>query len=141
MGKPFSNPTGNYNNFIEIYLDNLNEDLKTELNEYRIEDNLFPSNTLFNYPSLIKLNQKLLFILFIDNEANLHTLEIELNSSTWNSHFNNISELILQNPNFIIHNIKNSNFYTCIHNDSTIDNTYMIDKNLILQLINLHQKS
>ncbi|RGB25047.1 hypothetical protein C1646_747526 [Rhizophagus diaphanus] len=59
---PFSNPTGNYN-FIEIYLNNLNGDLKTELNEYRIEDNLFPSNTLFNYPSLIKpFKLKSLFI-------------------------------------------------------------------------------
>ncbi|CAB4414695.1 unnamed protein product [Rhizophagus irregularis] len=50
---PFSNPTKNYN-FIEIYLNNLNGDLITELNEYRIEDNLFPLYTLFNYPSLIK---------------------------------------------------------------------------------------
>ncbi|EXX76605.1 uncharacterized protein OCT59_012289 [Rhizophagus irregularis] len=172
---PFSKPTGNYK-FIEICLDNLNGDLKTELNEYRIEDNLFPSNTLFNYPSFIrylnthtifysiykwseiakktlkpekrnlyevknfqKLIQILFFKLIIDNEANLHTLKIELISSTWNSHFNNLLELILQNPNFIIHNVKNLTFYTRIHNDSTSDNTYMIAKNLILQLINLHQ--
>ncbi|CAB5213118.1 unnamed protein product [Rhizophagus irregularis] len=172
---PFSKPTGNYK-FIEICLDNLNGDLKTELNEYRIEDNLIPSNTLFNYPSFIrylnthtifysiykwseiakktlkpekrnlhevknfqKLIQILFFKLIIDNEANLHTLKIELISSTWNSHFNNLLELILQNPNFIIHNVKNLTFYTRIHNDSTSDNTYMIAKNLILQLINLHQ--
>ncbi|RGB25144.1 hypothetical protein C1646_821211 [Rhizophagus diaphanus] len=168
---PFSNPTGNYN-FIEIYLHNLNEDLKTELNEYRIEDNLFPSNTLFNYPSFIKylntwkiitstckwskdakkimkpekrfsydieiferLIQILLFKLFINNETNLHTLEIEIYYN-WNSHFDSILELILQNPNFI-HNIKNLNFY--IHSYPNSSNKYMIAKNHILQLINLHQ--
>ncbi|CAB5194255.1 unnamed protein product [Rhizophagus irregularis] len=150
---PFSNPTKNYN-FIEIYLNNLNGDLITELNEYRIEDNLFPLYTLFNYPSLIKylntwkilspisewvknaiktlkpekrytyevdnfkrLIQILLFKLFIDNEANLHTLEIEI-FYAWNSHLDNILELILQNPNFI-HNIKNLNFY--IRGDSNGD--------------------
>ena len=46
---PFSIPTKNYN-FIGIYLHNLNDDLKTQLNEYKIDDKLFPSNTLFNYP-------------------------------------------------------------------------------------------
>ncbi|GET59800.1 hypothetical protein GLOIN_2v1768097 [Rhizophagus irregularis DAOM 181602=DAOM 197198] len=168
---PFSNPTKNYN-FIEIYLNNLNGDLITELNEYRIEDNLFPLYTLFNYPSLIKylntwkilspisewvknaiktlkpekrytyevdnfkrLIQILLFKLFIDNEANLHTLEIEI-FYAWNSHLDNILELILQNPNFI-HNIKNLNFY--IRGDSNGGNKYMIIINHILQLINLHQ--
>ncbi|GET65571.1 hypothetical protein GLOIN_2v1784270 [Rhizophagus irregularis DAOM 181602=DAOM 197198] len=75
---PFSNPpyvkyyfccsiTKNYN-FIEIYLHNLNGDLKTKLNEYGIEDNLFPSNTLFNYPSFIKY---------------LNTLEIKLSTYEW----------------------------------------------------------
>src|ERR1051325_11384707 len=49
---PFSIPTENYH-FIEIYLYNLNDDIKTKLNEYAI-NTLFPSNTLFNYPSLIK---------------------------------------------------------------------------------------
>ncbi|GBC34131.2 hypothetical protein GLOIN_2v1771946 [Rhizophagus irregularis DAOM 181602=DAOM 197198] len=58
---PFSISTENYN-FIEIYLHNLNGDLKTKLNEYGI-DKLLPSSTLFNYPSFIKyLNiHKLIF--------------------------------------------------------------------------------
>ncbi|GBC28092.2 hypothetical protein GLOIN_2v1881374 [Rhizophagus irregularis DAOM 181602=DAOM 197198] len=130
MGKPFSISTGNYN-FIEIYLYNLNlnDDLKTELNKYDI-DKLLPSNTLFNYPSFIKylntqdfissvgrwakaylnLNKKLviisLFKIFIENDVNLHTLEIELTHLGYLSYFNNgILELILQNTNFI-HNIK-----------------------------------
>ncbi|EXX74065.1 uncharacterized protein OCT59_010661 [Rhizophagus irregularis] len=170
---PFSNPKKNYN-FIESYLNNLNGDLKAELNEYRIEDNLFPSNTLFNYPSLLKylntwkilspvykwsenavktlkpekrdlseienfqrLIQILLYKLIIDNDANLHTLEIEIHCGTRNSYFNNILELLLQNPNFIIHNVKNLNFY--IRDEFYRGNNYMIAKNHILQLINLHQ--
>ncbi|PKC67155.1 hypothetical protein RhiirA1_458786 [Rhizophagus irregularis] len=159
---PFSNPTKNYN-FIEIYLHNLNGDLITELNEYRIEDNLFPSNTLFNYPSLIKylniwkilppisewtknavktlkpekryscevenfqrLIQMLLFKLIIDNEANLHTLEIEI-FYTWNSHLDNILKLILQNPNFIH---KNLNFY--IRKISLNGNDFLLYQSLLL---------
>ncbi|GBC22481.2 hypothetical protein GLOIN_2v1787505 [Rhizophagus irregularis DAOM 181602=DAOM 197198] len=50
---PFSIPNKNYN-FIGIYLYNLNGDLKAQLNEYKIDDNLFPSNTLFNYPIFLK---------------------------------------------------------------------------------------
>ncbi|RIA81882.1 hypothetical protein C1645_881353 [Glomus cerebriforme] len=52
---PFSIPiTKNYH-FIEIYLHSLNESDKTKLNEYGIDSNLlFPSSTLFNYPSFIK---------------------------------------------------------------------------------------
>src|SRR2546430_8859637 len=50
---PFSNPTKNYH-FIEIYLCDLNKGDKTKLNEDGIDSNLFPSNTLFNYPSFIK---------------------------------------------------------------------------------------
>ncbi|GES79331.1 hypothetical protein GLOIN_2v1774269 [Rhizophagus clarus] len=48
---PFS--AGN-NGFINIYLNNLNENDKTKLNDYGINKNLFPSNTLFKYPSFIK---------------------------------------------------------------------------------------
>ncbi|PKC70515.1 hypothetical protein RhiirA1_454645 [Rhizophagus irregularis] len=50
---PFSFRTGNCN-FIEIYLHNLNNDLKSRLNEYKINDNSLPLNTLFNYPRLLK---------------------------------------------------------------------------------------
>src|SRR6266480_1028300 len=39
---------------IKIYLHNLNDDDKAKLNEYRINDNSFPSNALFKYPSFIK---------------------------------------------------------------------------------------
>ncbi|POG64731.1 uncharacterized protein OCT59_003738 [Rhizophagus irregularis] len=40
--------------FIEIYLHELNDDDKIKLKEYGINCDLFPSNTLFNYPSFIK---------------------------------------------------------------------------------------
>jgi hypothetical protein len=132
---PFSIPTENYN-FIRIYLCNLNDDDKTKLNEYGIDKNLFPSNTLFNYPSFIKclniqidysiqswaksvnnysikftcplnytrLIYKSLFKIFIENGANLHTLDVI--SYVHHEYLNDAFELILKNPNFI-RNIKN----------------------------------
>src|SRR6266536_4299963 len=51
---PFSIKFPKNHHFIEIYLCHLNDDDKTKLNEYGIDNNLFPSNTLFNYPSFIK---------------------------------------------------------------------------------------
>jgi hypothetical protein len=150
---PFSMKLPKNYNFIEIYLHNINENDKTKLNEYGIDNNIFPSNTLFNYPSFIKslntrkilvstekwvsairtlLNSKqsidnsiqetnlfplhpfdlnlsrkiykLLFEIFIKNNANLHTLEYVLNEF----YDYDTIELILQNPNFIrkINNLK-----------------------------------
>ncbi|CAB4433091.1 unnamed protein product [Rhizophagus irregularis] len=108
---------------------------------------------LYEVKNFQKLIQILFFKLIIDNEANLHTLEIELISRTWNSHFNNLLELILQNPNFIIHNVKNLTFYTIIHNDYTnkifdqlkvlesvhLINCYSLNNSFIQQIINLNR--
>jgi hypothetical protein len=148
---PFSIPTKNYN-FIEIYLDNLNDDdFKAKLSEYKIKNNLFPyNNTLFNYPSFIKylntwkiissiekwvssvvhrklttekwptnyftdsrsefnfirLTNKSLFKIFIENEVKLIILEIETISYIYHDYFQDVLKLILQNPNFIC-NVKN----------------------------------
>ncbi|CAB5189636.1 unnamed protein product [Rhizophagus irregularis] len=176
---PFSILNGNYN-FIEIYLYNLNDYLKTKLNEYQIIDNLLtPSsssnnNTLFNYPNFIKylnickiipciegwlesnertskfsnryyirylimesVSEFKRFInisiikLFIENEVNLNTLEIEISiTDYYNTCADNILEIILQNPNFI-KNIKNLKF-------SILSSNKLI-KNRILQIINSHQ--
>ncbi|GBC29085.2 hypothetical protein GLOIN_2v1883794 [Rhizophagus irregularis DAOM 181602=DAOM 197198] len=162
---PFSIPTGNYN-FIEIYLHNLNGELKTKFNEHKINENLLLSNTLFNYPSFIKYldllkfstsvrkwfynakikkselvediedTKKLIIIsllkIFIDNEVNLHTLEININN--YITYIEGILELTLQNPNFIrnIKNLKISILTRFRDNSSPIDN-------LVLQVINLHQ--
>ncbi|GBB95374.1 hypothetical protein RclHR1_02520009 [Rhizophagus clarus] len=159
---PFSFPIENYNyNFIEIYLHNLNDDLKTELNKYKINDNTIQSNALFNYPKFLKylniyniissiekwfkanvrnsnpserylsvydfkiLINKSLFKIFIENEVNLHTLEIEISNNSFNTYLNNILELILQNRNFI-HNIKNLKLY--------IDNNNPYNDNILSDL-------
>src|SRR3954471_3165629 len=50
---PFSITTGNYH-FIRNFLYNLNDNDKKKLIDYEINNDLIPSNTLFNYPSYIK---------------------------------------------------------------------------------------
>ncbi|CAB5182298.1 unnamed protein product [Rhizophagus irregularis] len=148
--------------FIGTYLYNLNDEDKTKLNEYGIDNSVFPLNTLFNYPSFIKclntqnlsfsieewinivgtitnderspispnenplsnpiFDQNNIFLsrfillslikIFIENEVNLYTFELEI-TSTLNSdkeYFNSIFKLILQNPNLIC-NIKNLKLY------------------------------
>ncbi|CAB5156312.1 unnamed protein product [Rhizophagus irregularis] len=54
---PFLIPSKNYkknSNLIEIYLYDLNDDLKTKLDQYGIRDNSLTSSALFNYPSFLK---------------------------------------------------------------------------------------
>src|SRR5438034_8812318 len=51
---PFAMKLSKNYHFIGIYLHNLNESDKTKLNEYGINNSVFPSNTLFNYPCFIK---------------------------------------------------------------------------------------
>ncbi|CAB5200405.1 unnamed protein product [Rhizophagus irregularis] len=81
---PFSTPTGNYN-FIEVYLYNLNDCLKTKINDYQIIDHLLPSNTLFNYPS---------FIRYLDIFKITHYIEmwLETNDKTSNLVFQSVYE-------------------------------------------------
>jgi hypothetical protein len=147
---PFSMKLPKNYHFIGIYLHNLNDDYKKKLNEYEI-NYLFPSNTLFNYPSFIqclntsklsnsiekwietlttilqysnylylsplqtlnftKLIYKSLFSIFIGNEVNLQSFEVEIRSEDDNEKFYDVFELILQKPNFI-GNIKNLSLYT-----------------------------
>ncbi|RGB36612.1 hypothetical protein C1646_757918 [Rhizophagus diaphanus] len=173
---PFSIRTENYN-FIEIYLQFLNDDFKTKLKEYNIIKNSLSSKTLFNYPSYLKyLNiHKLiisvqewydasnikatksensvldfkglicisLFKIFIENEVNLYTLEIELDNINNNFYypcFDDILELILQNTNFI-HNIRNLNFFieSIAYYNRNSDEFASTTRHHILQIINLHQ--
>jgi hypothetical protein len=133
---PFSKKHPKNFNFINIYLHKLNEHDKTRLNKYGINNNIFPSNTLFNYTNFIKclstqnmyfsiknwcetcdrsigLIFLLLIKIFIENEVKLHTFEIEVEYTFRKidyDRFNSISELISQNPNFI-NNIKNLKFH------------------------------
>ncbi|CAB4403380.1 unnamed protein product [Rhizophagus irregularis] len=51
---PFSLKNPKNYRYIEVYLYNLNDDDKIQLNGYGISNNLFPSNTLFNYSSFIQ---------------------------------------------------------------------------------------
>jgi hypothetical protein len=140
---PFSVPTQNCQ-FIEIYLNYLNETDKTKLSEIGFHSNLIPStNTLFNYPSFIKclntfkmiffiekwvvraistykktnntytyssaVNFKefskiiysSLFKIFINNEVNLNIFEAEIITDKNCDFFENVIELIIQNPNLI----------------------------------------
>ncbi|EXX68516.1 hypothetical protein RirG_104520 [Rhizophagus irregularis DAOM 197198w] len=104
---PFSAPTQNHH-CIKTYFCFLSEDSKAKLNEYEINDNLILSNTLFNYPSFIKyldikkicrsikywnstladgynnelgkLIYRSLFEVFIENEGNLQSFEVILNT-------------------------------------------------------------
>jgi hypothetical protein len=129
---PFSIQFPKNYHFIEIYLHNLNDNDKTKLNEYGINNDLIPSNTLFNYSSLIqhldtsniissieswgeavrtsttqisnfiKFIYRSLFQIFIENEVNLHSLEVVSSSSQESKYFDDILKL---NPNFF-RNIK-----------------------------------
>ncbi|CAB5182275.1 unnamed protein product [Rhizophagus irregularis] len=51
---PFSLKLPKNYHFIEIYLYKLNDDYKIKLDEYLTQNDIFPSNTLFNYPSFIQ---------------------------------------------------------------------------------------
>ncbi|CAB5199767.1 unnamed protein product [Rhizophagus irregularis] len=73
-----------------------------------------------------------LFKIFIENEVNLHTLEIEI--SSYQTCFSIIfDELILKNTNFI-HNIRNLNLYYVYNYKEN-----SVIKNRISQMINLQQ--
>ncbi|RGB24704.1 hypothetical protein C1646_772709 [Rhizophagus diaphanus] len=156
---PFSISNENYN-FIGIYLHNLNGNLKAQLNEYKIDNNLFPSNTLFNYPIFLKylytreiissiekwskdvelennsilvfkrLIYKSLFKIFIENKVNIHTFDIYVNH--YDFYIDNMLELILQFPDFFCNiRILKLNFAKALFTSHT--------KNLISQMINLFQ--
>ncbi|UZO02483.1 uncharacterized protein OCT59_020963 [Rhizophagus irregularis] len=89
---PFSREYLENQHFIEIYLSKLNEDVKTKLYEYGVNNNLISSNTLlFNYPSFIKY---------------LNIDEIFSSIRTW---VDTVVDLILQNPN-LTYNIRNLTF-------------------------------
>ncbi|CAB5202271.1 unnamed protein product [Rhizophagus irregularis] len=83
---PFSNKFLKNYHFIEIYLHNLNDDDKIKLNEYGINNDLIPSNTLFNYPSFIQ-----------------HFTTRKFNNSirNWEITINQHSNYTIQSSNFI----------------------------------------
>ncbi|RGB35612.1 hypothetical protein C1646_742145 [Rhizophagus diaphanus] len=140
---PFLIPIPNKNhkiiNIIEIYLNNLNEDFKMKLYEYKIInnslpsknmllfdylkflkylnthkfiffvetwisiaiDNLKPENILYDTENFKRLVHKSLFKIFIENEVNLNTLEIEISGQILPSKLDYISlELTIEEMDF-----------------------------------------
>ncbi|GBB88137.1 hypothetical protein RclHR1_14670002 [Rhizophagus clarus] len=79
---------------------------KKQPSRYFIRDKNLSNTQILN---LNKLICKSLFLIFIENEINLHNFEIVIMHKDIKS-FDETFELILKNPNFI-HNIKNLKFY------------------------------
>ncbi|UZO26869.1 uncharacterized protein OCT59_019082 [Rhizophagus irregularis] len=95
-----------------------------------------------NESGLRKLIQTLLFKILIGNEVNLHTLDIVIFSiSNYKSYYYDIFEIILQNPNFIINNVRNLNLSIGVsssrYSNRNNSDKYMLIKDLLLQIINL----
>ncbi|RGB29771.1 hypothetical protein C1646_766169 [Rhizophagus diaphanus] len=82
-----------------------------------------------------------IFKIFIENEVNLHILEIENLNDYYHTCFDNILELILKNTKFI-HNIRNINLFIDSASDyaySSNSSKYKLIRNRISQIINLQQ--
>ncbi|CAB4431345.1 unnamed protein product [Rhizophagus irregularis] len=155
---PFLIPDKNYkknSNLIKIYLYDLNDDLKTKLNQYEINYISLTSNTLFNYPSFLKYLNTFNMVTFANNWVeniieiseqliiNLNTLEIEISNYKYYKYFIYILESILQNTNFI-HNIGNlklriNDAYSTHQHNKEYSIDFSLIKNLILRIINLQQ--
>ncbi|PKK64508.1 hypothetical protein RhiirC2_787382 [Rhizophagus irregularis] len=170
---PFSIKSPKNYRFIESYLHYLNNDDKVKFNDYIINNDLFPSNTLFNYPRFIqrldthkvcnfiekwavtvgststtkeqhssyfiqntnlsssqmsnftKLVIRSLFLIFIENGVSLHSFEVIMFNHKEFEYFDEIFELILQNPNFI-YNIKSFKLdFNTITNNITRFSTFL----------------
>jgi uncharacterized protein YbcV (DUF1398 family) len=121
-----SNTLFNYPSYIKyLNISKINPSIELWLKAYNITLNMDLVSEFKNFIniSLIKL--------FIENEVNLHTLELEASNAYYTNtyYINNILEIILQNPNFISNNIRNLK----ISISSSINNNH------ISQLINLQQ--
>ncbi|PKK63489.1 hypothetical protein RhiirC2_854975 [Rhizophagus irregularis] len=115
------------------YLNTLNFFLFVEIWLSIAIDNLKPENILYdsekNFKRLVHMS---LFKIFIENEVNLNTLEIEISGSYCDTYLDNNLELILQNQNFI-QNVINMKLYINNYEENTIINNH------ISQIIHSHQ--
>ncbi|RGB27420.1 hypothetical protein C1646_769124 [Rhizophagus diaphanus] len=100
--------------FIEIYLNNLNDDDKNSTIEEQ-HSNYSIKNVNLSLSQFTKLIFGSLILLFIKNEVNLHSFKV----TTCIGYRNEIIELILQNRDFI-YNIKNFVLNLDRANDNTI---------------------
>jgi hypothetical protein len=153
---PFSLEYPKNYRYIEVYLHNLNDNDKTQLDKYGISNDLFSSNILFNYPSFThhlntrkisdsiekwvatigifnystqtnykKLLYRLLFRIFIEKEVNVHTFKVTMLSSEDYEYFNDTTELVIQNPNFI-YNIRSLTLDFNLQQNENILSKFMI---------------
>ncbi|UZO26920.1 uncharacterized protein OCT59_019132 [Rhizophagus irregularis] len=121
-----SNTLFNYPSYIKyLNISKINPSIELWLKAHNINLNM---DLVFEFKKFINIS---LIKLFIENEVNLHTLELEASNAYYTNtyYINNILEIILQNPNFISNNIINLKFSI----SSSINN------NRISQLINLQQ--
>ncbi|PKY22682.1 hypothetical protein RhiirB3_436696 [Rhizophagus irregularis] len=116
---------------IEIWSKDAIRTLKPE-NKYFIQN-----INIYSKVEFMKLISISLFKIFIENEVNLYTLDIDIIDHRYNEYFNDIFELIIQNNTNFIQNIKNLSFYTNIYNTYCFEDTLL--KNRISQIINLHK--
>ncbi|PKY59628.1 hypothetical protein RhiirA4_482540 [Rhizophagus irregularis] len=159
---PFSMKNPKNLHFIEIYLQKINEKDKEQLNRCGINNNVFPSKTLFNYSYFIKcINTRniysiiikwikvnetftcskgrifyLLIKVFIENEVKLNTFEIDIshNHLMNKRNFNKIFRLILQNPKFIKYESFRNNHITIENQLSQIINSQKNLEKIIFKL-------
>ncbi|PKK73217.1 hypothetical protein RhiirC2_847825 [Rhizophagus irregularis] len=75
----------------------------------------------YDHEKLEKLVYRSLFKVFIENEGILRSFEIVMYADIYCKYFNDVIELILQNPNFI-YNIKNFKIHTCNISSRNIEN-------------------
>ncbi|PKC54347.1 hypothetical protein RhiirA1_477480 [Rhizophagus irregularis] len=69
--------------------------------------------------------------LFIENEVNLHTLDLEASNTNYDTYIEHILEIILQNPSFINNNIRNLKFSISSSSSKIV--------NRVTQIINSNQ--
>ncbi|EXX63746.1 hypothetical protein RirG_149490 [Rhizophagus irregularis DAOM 197198w] len=86
--------------FIEIYLHELNDDDKIKLKEYGINCDLFPSNTLFNYPSFIK---------YFSTEVSSISIDEWIENNKTLPIIENLTLQIESSHEYFLNNLKNSN--------------------------------
>ncbi|PKC64280.1 hypothetical protein RhiirA1_462644 [Rhizophagus irregularis] len=121
-----SNTLFNYPSFIR-YL-NINK-IKPSIDMWlKVNDITLNMDSVSEFKKCINMS---LIKLFIENEVNLYTLELDASDTHYNTYTDNILEIILQNPNFISNNIRNLKF--------SISNCNSMIKNHVTQIINSNQ--
>ncbi|PKC65590.1 hypothetical protein RhiirA1_460871 [Rhizophagus irregularis] len=151
---PFSIPTRNYN-FIDIYLNNLNDDFKSKLNEYKINNSLplNNNNTLFNYPKFLKYLNTYNFIDYVNMWIDTSTIKTSIpkNKIYSISDFRKLIDILLfktfieNEVNLNTLEIDTSNIYYNLYYDIILElilqNTNFIHniKNLKLHIVNYNE--